>query len=65
MNFIDKKVSVGGAIAILAKNGIEVDDEEAAVILDFLYLMAKNSKIPGKGQFFETPGRNRTSEKVP
>jgi hypothetical protein len=26
----------------LAKNGIEVDDSEASVILDFLYLIAKN-----------------------
>lgn len=42
MNFIDKKVSVRRAITILAKNGIEVDDDEANVIVDFLYLMAKN-----------------------
>ncbi|MFC0518117.1 hypothetical protein ACFFGT_28135 [Mucilaginibacter angelicae] len=26
---------------MLARNGIEVNDEEAAVILNFLYLMAK------------------------
>ncbi|WP_367916263.1 hypothetical protein [Leadbetterella sp. DM7] len=39
-----KKVSVKKSIAILAKNGIQVNDEEAAVILDFLYLMAKNHK---------------------
>jgi len=26
---------------LLARNGIEVNDEEAAVILNFLYLMAK------------------------
>jgi len=42
MNFTDKKVSVRRAITILAKNGIEVDDDEAMVIVDFLYLMAKN-----------------------
>ncbi|MGH2624831.1 MAG: hypothetical protein ACRDE7_14275 [Sphingobacterium sp.] len=42
MNFTDKKVSVRRAIKILAKNGIEVDDDEANVIVDFLYLMAKN-----------------------
>lgn len=42
MNFIDKKVSVRRAITILAKNGIEVDDDEVTVIVDFLYLMAKN-----------------------
>ena len=42
MNFTDKRVSVKRAITILAKNGIEVDDYEATVIVDFLYLMAKN-----------------------
>lgn len=42
MNFNDKKVSIRRAITILAKNGIEVDDDEATVIVDFLYLMAKN-----------------------
>lgn len=44
MNFTDKKVSVKRTIMILAKNGIKVDDKEATVILDFLYLMAKNNK---------------------
>lgn len=44
MNFTDKKVSIRRAIAILAKNGIEVDDDEATVIVDFLYHMAKNHK---------------------
>lgn len=44
MNFTDKKVSVKRAMMILAKNNIEVDEEEATVILDFLYLMAKNHK---------------------
>ncbi|MEH6309077.1 hypothetical protein RYH73_25725 [Olivibacter sp. CPCC 100613] len=29
------------AIALLAKNGIEVDDEEVVIILSFLYLIAK------------------------
>ncbi|SDP94735.1 hypothetical protein SAMN05428975_3985 [Mucilaginibacter sp. OK268] len=42
MNFIERKVSVKRAIFVLAKNGIEVDDSEASVILDFLYLIAKN-----------------------
>lgn len=44
MNFTDKKVSVKQAVTILAKNNIEVNDEETTVILDFLYLMAKNYK---------------------
>ena len=42
MNFIEKKISVKRAISVLAKNGIKVDDSEACVILDFLYLIAKN-----------------------
>nr|WP_121270872.1 hypothetical protein [Pedobacter schmidteae] len=41
MDFIDRKVSGSMAIALLAKNGIDVDDEEAAVITSFLYLIAK------------------------
>lgn len=46
MNFIDKKVSVERAIAILAKNGIKVDYDEMTVILDFLYLVSKNYNKP-------------------
>lgn len=47
MNFIDRKVSNTKAVVSLAKNGIEVNEEEVAVILNFLYLMAKihNRKI--------------------
>lgn len=42
MNFIERKISVKQAISILSKCGIEVDNREANIILDFLYLMAKN-----------------------
>lgn len=42
MNFIERKISNRKAISILAKSGIEVEDHEADIILDFLYLMAKN-----------------------
>lgn len=63
MNFIDKKVSIKRAIAILAKNDIEVDDDEATVILDFLYLMSKNYNKPEEDRNAETLKRNRTSEK--
>lgn len=44
MNFIDKKTSVGQAIAILSKNGIQANEREAVIILDFLYLISKNHK---------------------
>ena len=42
MSFIEKKISVKRAIALLAKSGIQVDDNEGAAILNFLYLIAKN-----------------------
>ena len=35
MDFIDRKVSSKKAIGLLVRNGIEVNDEEAAVILNF------------------------------
>lgn len=60
MNFIDKKVSVQRAITILAQNGIQVDDEETAVILDFLYLMAKNYKNNEEKKNAESLKRKRT-----
>lgn len=56
MNFTDKKVSVKRAIAILAKNGIEVDNDEATVIVDFLYLMAKNYKKYGEEKMRKLKG---------
>jgi len=56
MNYIDKKVSVKRAIAILSKNGIQVDDKEASTIIDFLYLMAKNYRIFKEGQISKSKG---------
>lgn len=63
MNFIDKKVSVQQTIEALAHQGIHVDDEEAAVILDFLYLMSKNHKEIEKENTGTLTG-NRTSEEI-
>ena len=65
MNFIDRRISVNQAIAMLAKYGIEVDDAEAAVILDFLYLISKNHNKPEDAKNAETLKRNRTLEKMP
>ncbi|WJK01283.1 hypothetical protein [Elizabethkingia anophelis] len=42
MNFIDKNVSVKQAIIILAKNGIQINENEATIILELLYLVSKN-----------------------
>lgn len=58
MNFIDKKVSTKQIIEILEREGIHVDDEEATVILDFLYLMAKNHKEIEDDEKHRNPNRN-------
>lgn len=42
MNFKERKISNRQAISILAKYGIDLDYNEANIILDFLYLLAKN-----------------------
>jgi hypothetical protein len=42
MNFIDRNVSIEQAIIILVKNGVQVNDIEAKIILELLYLIAKN-----------------------
>ena len=62
MNFIGKKVTVQKAMAILAKNDIQMDDQTAFVILDFLYLMSKNYNKP-REEITGTQRTNRTSEK--
>ena len=63
MNFIDRRISVNRAVAMLAKNGIEVDDGEATVILDFLYLISKNRNKPEEAKDAGTLKRNRPLEK--
>ena len=65
MSFIDKKISDKRAIVILAKNGIQLSEEEANIILDFLYLVAKNYNKPEEDQEAESLRRNRTLEKRP
>ncbi len=44
--FKERKVTVDKAMLVLAKNNIMVDEEEAAVILNFLYLIAGYSRKP-------------------
>lgn len=46
MNFIEKNVSVEKAIAILSKSGIQVNEDEAKIILELLYLVSKNYDKP-------------------
>jgi hypothetical protein len=53
-SYRERKISTIRAISILIKNGIQLDESEAGVVLDFLYRMAKtynftsapNNKIP-------------------
>lgn len=40
-NFSTRKVSTAVAVKVLRKNGINVNEEKAELILDFLYLLAK------------------------
>jgi len=40
-NFSTRKVSVDQAVRVLGRNGILVTKENAAIILDFLYSIAK------------------------
>lgn len=42
--FSGRKVSVNQAINLLRRNGIRVSEEEASIILDFLYLSAGSFK---------------------
>lgn len=43
-NFSTRKVSVDRVVKMLSKNGIKVNRENAEIILDFLYLLAKTYK---------------------
>jgi len=58
MNFIDKKVSTKQIIEILEREVIHVDDEEATVIIDFLYLITKNYKEIEEDKKHQNPNRN-------
>ncbi|MBL1220419.1 PTS sugar transporter subunit IIBC [Chryseobacterium sp. L7] len=53
MNFIDKNVSVEQAIILLAKNGIQVNEKEAKIILELLYLVSKNYDKPKEKNILE------------
>lgn len=48
MNFIDRNVSVEQAIIILAKNGVQINEKEAKIILELLYLVSKSYNKPKK-----------------
>lgn len=43
-SFSDRRVSVNHAIRSLRRNGIRVSEDQAIIILDFLYLVASSFK---------------------
>ena len=51
MNFIDRNVSVEHAIIILAKNGVQVNEKEAKIILELLYLVSKSYNKPKEKKY--------------
>ncbi len=51
--FSNRTVSIGQAITLLGRNDIHVNGDEAAVILDFLYVIAKNYNKPEIGNQIE------------
>ncbi|RQO79332.1 PTS sugar transporter subunit IIBC [Pedobacter sp. KBW01] len=64
MNFVDKRMSVKRAAAILAKSGMQVNDNETSVILDFLYLLAKNYNKHEYGRNDSNPKGKSNHEKT-
>jgi hypothetical protein len=58
MSFVEKKISVKRSINLLAKNGIQVDDNEGTEILNFLYLIAKNYQYKGGLESMDLKGKS-------
>jgi hypothetical protein len=52
--FSNRGVTVDQAIRILRRNGIQVNEDHARIILDFLYLIAKT--MPKSGACYGTIG---------
>jgi hypothetical protein len=59
-NFTVRNISLKRAVEILAKNNIEVNDCETAIILDFLYHIAQNYNKHEAHKKIVTLTRNRT-----
>ena len=53
MLFSSKNVSTNQAIKVLKRNGIHVNEDQAIVILDFLYLLAKTYSSVDRREFLE------------
>ena len=59
-NFNDRRISVKKAIATLAKSNIQVDEQEASIILDFLYHIAQ---CYNKHEVLKSLSEHRTGKK--
>ena len=59
-NFRVRNISLKRAVEILAKNNIEVNDRETAIILDFLYHIAQSQNKHEAHKKKVTLKRNRT-----
>jgi hypothetical protein len=57
--FTVRNISLKRAVQILAKNNIEINDSEAAIILHFLYHLPRTNKHEAYNKI-ETLMRNRT-----
>ena len=44
--FSNRRISIDQAIKVLRRNGIQANEDQARIILDFLYLMAKTISKP-------------------
>jgi len=60
--FAARKVTTRKAMEVLGRNNISIDENEAAVILDFLYLIAKFSKQSDVKITHNTVSGNRTAQ---
>ena len=57
------QVTIKKAICILAQNNIKIDDDEAAVILSFLYVIVKSTQLHKVATDLNNLNRKSNSEK--
>jgi hypothetical protein len=61
--YLHKKVTVNQAVKILKRNGIQTTEDQANLILNFLYLLASAYRdIDNEKDYDNRPGEIRTPE---
>ena len=63
-SFKERNVSIKKAICILAQNSINIDDEQATVILNFLYVIAKSTQLQNVAPALNDLNGKSNSEKA-